>query len=416
MIRSQLNSYSGNDPIWGFVALVGSERFTGEAAVGLDPRIHLYSLEGRVYYAERQGDAPVATRLVNCGALTAEQLEKGSVHLGEVDSLARLFQRQVLVDRDVVELTIEHATELLLESVADRPVGMPEIFPLRHHPAGLHHWVRSPIPTGTVPVETLGAEPVVDAEPVVALDVIASPEPVVVVEPEPMPADDEEDEVESTPTPVATPLAPTFAPLGLTPLTSISNLSPLTPEPEPEPEPDTEPDAEPDAEPAEKAAPATTFMPLSTLSELTPLNSAAFLSSIGAEPDHESTPIPTLIDLPALGARSPLPTNTAVTEPVPIRSSVTPPDLPRLATGPISVKDMDTGSVAIVPAHTATSEADADAPQSVATDIWDLVDDILVDDNLVADNLVDRPTAAPTVSADAETPGSGRGWLRGRKG
>ena len=32
MIRSQLNSYSGADPIWGFVALIGSERYTGEAA------------------------------------------------------------------------------------------------------------------------------------------------------------------------------------------------------------------------------------------------------------------------------------------------------------------------------------------------------------------------------------------------
>ena len=39
MIRSQLNSYMGGDPIWGFVALIGTERFTGEAAVGLDPRV-----------------------------------------------------------------------------------------------------------------------------------------------------------------------------------------------------------------------------------------------------------------------------------------------------------------------------------------------------------------------------------------
>ena len=359
MIRSQLSSYSGNDPIWGFVALVGSERFTGEAAVGLDPRIRLYSWEGRVYYAEKQGDAPVGTRLVNCGALTAEQLEQGSVHLGEVDSLARLFQRQVLVDRDVVELTIEHATDLLLESVAHQPVGTPELFPLRHHPAGLHHWARSPIPTGTVPV--------------VALEVTAAPEPPVVVEPEPEPApvNDGELSMDSVPTPDSAPIVSTFTALSLTPLTPLRSLS--------------------------------------ALSDLTPLDSAAFLSSIGAEPNGESAPIPDLIDLPLLGARSPLSTGAAATGLAAINNDPTPPELPRLATAPISVKDMDTGSVAIAPTRTATpttATLETGAPQSVATDIWDLVDDMLVD----------QPMADHTVADDAETTGPERSWLRGRTG
>jgi hypothetical protein len=78
VIRSQLNSYSGSDPIWGFVALLGHERFTGEAAVGLDPRVRLFAVDGRVYFAEREGDAPVSTRLVNCGAVTTTQLEHGA--------------------------------------------------------------------------------------------------------------------------------------------------------------------------------------------------------------------------------------------------------------------------------------------------------------------------------------------------
>ena len=111
MVRSQLNSYSGADPIWGFVALIGSERFTGEAAVGVDPRLRLFAVDGRVYFAERDGDLPVGSRLVNCGAVTATQLELGSVRVGDTDSLARLFQRQPMIDRDAVELTIELATE-----------------------------------------------------------------------------------------------------------------------------------------------------------------------------------------------------------------------------------------------------------------------------------------------------------------
>jgi len=155
MIRSQLNSYSGADPIWGFVALIGSERYTGEAAVGIDPRVRLFAVDGRVYFAEREGDAPIGTRLVNCGAVSTTQLEAGVVQIGETTSLARLFHRQPLIDRDAVELTIELATESLLDSIANKAVGMPEVFPLRHHSSGVHHWLRAgaaPAPSSVVEV------------------------------------------------------------------------------------------------------------------------------------------------------------------------------------------------------------------------------------------------------------------------
>ncbi len=190
MIRSQLNSYSGSDPIWGFVALVGTERFTGEAAVGIDPRVRLFAVDGRVYFAEREGDAPVGTRLVNCGAVTTTQLSNGSVQIGASSSLARLFQREPGIDRDAVELTIELATESLLESIANKPVGMPEVFPLRHHSSGIHHWLRSaapgavaavPAPVVEAPVVEAPTESVVEA-PVVEAAVVEAPvfeEPVV---------------------------------------------------------------------------------------------------------------------------------------------------------------------------------------------------------------------------------------------
>ena len=152
MIRSQLNSYSGADPIWGFVALIGNERYTGEVAVGIDPRVRLFAVDGRVYFAEREGDAPIGTRLVSCGVVSTTQLEAGGVQIGDTTSLARLFQRQPSIDRDAVELTIELATETLLESIANKAVGMPEVFPLRHHSSGVHHWLRDSAAATSLPV------------------------------------------------------------------------------------------------------------------------------------------------------------------------------------------------------------------------------------------------------------------------
>ncbi|MFZ2440842.1 MAG: hypothetical protein WAW51_00700 [Ilumatobacteraceae bacterium] len=146
MIRSQLNSYMGGDPIWGFVALIGTERFTGEAAVGLDPRVRLFAVDGRIYFAEREGEASVGARLVSSGVVSSAQLAHGSVQIGDTSSLARLFHRDPSIDRDAVELTIEMATEALLESIANRAVGMPEVFPLRHHVTGIYHWLRAAAP------------------------------------------------------------------------------------------------------------------------------------------------------------------------------------------------------------------------------------------------------------------------------
>ncbi|MDO8390723.1 MAG: hypothetical protein Q7V57_09560 [Actinomycetota bacterium] len=313
MIRTQLNSYSGNDPIWGFVALVGSERFTGEAAVGLAPRIHLYAMEGRVYYAERDGDAPIGDRLVQCAAITAAQLEQGSVRLGEVASLARLFQRVPMLDRDAVELTIELATEALLESVANHPVGMPEVFPLRHHSSGVHHWLRSAAASNPVPVERVAqaapetvAQVGPDLETVAQIEPVAEPvEPVLVptlaappdpepapepepllpaaIEPQPEPVTDEPepDAFEDLLEPVWAPEPqPTVEPVALDDITEPIAIEPAEPEAEPEPEP----------EPA-------AFVPLS----LTPLAVAGASDPI-PEPIPEPTFEPTFEPLPTLGA------------------------------------------------------------------------------------------------------------------
>jgi hypothetical protein len=145
MSRSQLDAYGEGEAIWGFVAQLGADRFTGQANVGVGARVHLYATEGHVYFAERDGDAQLESRFVSMGVLTQEQLDAGVVRLGDGVSLARLFSREPSIDRDSVELALEMMTAQTMESVAMDAVGAVELFPLRHHSTGIHQWKPLPI-------------------------------------------------------------------------------------------------------------------------------------------------------------------------------------------------------------------------------------------------------------------------------
>jgi hypothetical protein len=171
MSRSQLDAYGEGEPIWGFVAQLGADRFTGLAHVGVAPRVSLYSTEGHVYFAERDGDARVESRFVTMGVLTQEQLEAGAVRLGDGVSLARLFSREPSIDRDSVELALEMMTAQTLEAVAMDSAGTIELFPLRHHPTGIHQW--RPIPAAEPVAVADGIAAQID-DPVVA-DVVGAP-------------------------------------------------------------------------------------------------------------------------------------------------------------------------------------------------------------------------------------------------
>ncbi len=140
MSRSQLDAYGEGEAIWGFLAQLGAERFTGQATVGVGARLHLFASEGHVYFAERDGDARIESRFVNMGVLSQQQLDAGAVRLGDGVSLARLFSREPSIDRDAVELALEMITSQTLSAVATEPVGTVELFPLRHHPTGIHQW------------------------------------------------------------------------------------------------------------------------------------------------------------------------------------------------------------------------------------------------------------------------------------
>jgi len=250
MALSRLPSYGGNEPVWSFVAQIAEERFSGHAIVGLTPRVHLWAQDGFVYFAERVGATPLPERLVASGALTGEQLAAGSIIIDGEPSIGRLFQRCPDIDRDVVELTVRITTEGLLSAIAEAPVGMPEVHPLRHHPAGLHLWLR-PIEENTAaaardhsrpierppipaPVETdladdlqaIGELTWATAEP----EIVAEPATAPVIEDAPQPAPEPFEWPESTP------LAPSIEPAGELeappPLRSLAFLAALDDEQE----------------------------------------------------------------------------------------------------------------------------------------------------------------------------------------
>ena len=434
MIRSQLNSYSGSDPIWGFVALLGNERFTGEAAVGLDPRVRLFAVDGRVYFAEREGDAPVSTRLVNCGAVTATQLEHGGVRIGDTTSLARLFQREPGIDRDAVELTIESATEALLESIATKPVGLPEVFPLRHHPSGIHHWLRNAHqpapavvlvaaepsgvdrPAATEP--TVEAEQTVEAEPIVEVALAApvlhewpaaslvpqasaspvEPPPVVVEEPTfvvaAMPLEEEPAAfVEPTPVPHANGFA------ALPTLGSLSSHEATTPERLHDALTASQPahaDPEPTSTPEPQAMPT-----LSSLTSLTSLTSQLQPSASDPAPAASTSATAFFGALDGNSAVGGDTTAIASAYPTFEPERVT-TELPKLASAPMSMDEL--AAIDNAAKNSPTTGQWNGASHNPAVEIWEMIDNL------------DGSTTSNDQLVTTGTEKRSRGWLRGRKG
>jgi hypothetical protein len=186
MIGSQLQDYRGDDPTWGFVAQLGVEQFTGEVQLGHAARVHLYVDEGAIYFAERETDAPLQSRLVVSGVLSPAQLARGGVFVDGNATLARLFTRDTTIVRHDVETAVEQMTQELLAEVGPQPVGSVQLMPLRHHPSGLHEWAKRIQPptvrTQPPPMAAPMSAPVRPIAPIAPL-VIAP-----VVEPSPAPA------------------------------------------------------------------------------------------------------------------------------------------------------------------------------------------------------------------------------------
>ena len=127
-------------PGWAVLDAARDQRFTGELVAEADLTVHVYFDRGRIYVAERATDPPLGTRLVEAGALNEAQLEYGSLRVGDIEHLGRLFDRVPSVDRDGVLVLNELMTEECVRWLAATTVRSVLATPYRHHPSGMHRW------------------------------------------------------------------------------------------------------------------------------------------------------------------------------------------------------------------------------------------------------------------------------------
>jgi len=154
-------------PVWMMLDAARTRRFSGELTLDLDQVTRVYAERGAIYFAERDGDDNVIDRLVGLGVLSAADVIAGTVDLGGVPHLGRLFERVPGLDRDRVSLAVEHMTAELLASIADLVVDSVEVRSYRHHSSGMVLWFPTVEPASNMPVAvrsetteaTVGIEP-----------------------------------------------------------------------------------------------------------------------------------------------------------------------------------------------------------------------------------------------------------------
>ena len=131
---------------WRIIDEARHGRVTGELCLTtVSPsKIRVYLDSGVVYFAERETDESLATRLVLAGAIDPDQLHRGSLRLNGVEHLGRLFDRDVSVERDEVELALELMTEQTLTEIAEYEVLSSQITMYRHHSSGVARWFAAP--------------------------------------------------------------------------------------------------------------------------------------------------------------------------------------------------------------------------------------------------------------------------------
>ena len=151
----------------GWVVLDAARRhgFTGELTFETIPTVKVYLDGGLIYLAERVTDPSLGSRLVDAGALNAAQLEHGSMQLGDVAHLGRLFERVPSVNRQTVMVMTEMMTEECVGWLASQLVRDVDTAPYRHHPAGIQRWLHPPATHQLAPGDPLPAPPA-DAAPV----------------------------------------------------------------------------------------------------------------------------------------------------------------------------------------------------------------------------------------------------------
>ena len=164
MTVAPLNTF-GTRAVWEWVAMIGSQSFTGEVRLATQPAVVLFASRGEIYWAEQDCDPPLADRLISVGAIQPQQLERGAVRLRDIIHLGRLFDRDPSVDRHVAELAVELLRDDLLERMAMRPTEVDNVAPLRLHPSGIHRWFQFGSTAGTGTTAPQDSEPEPEAEP-----------------------------------------------------------------------------------------------------------------------------------------------------------------------------------------------------------------------------------------------------------
>lgn len=133
-------SVSGPQPGWMTLDEARERAFTGEVVFEVDPEVLVYLDNGVAYYAERTSDASLGRRLLDAGVVDRIQLERGTVRVGDVEHLGRLFDREASIDRDAVLVVTETSTEDLITELANHSVTTVRVTAYRHHPSGVHRW------------------------------------------------------------------------------------------------------------------------------------------------------------------------------------------------------------------------------------------------------------------------------------
>jgi len=151
-------------PGWVVLDAARTHGFTGELTFETIPSVKCYLDDGSIYLAERVTDPSLGSRLVDAGALNAAQLEHGSMLVGEVAHLGRLFERVPSVNRHTVMVMTEMMTEECVGWLAGQLVRDVVAAPYRHHPAGVQRWLQRAVAPNLVPGEPLPS-PAVDEAP-----------------------------------------------------------------------------------------------------------------------------------------------------------------------------------------------------------------------------------------------------------
>ena len=157
--ESRALEIDGPQPVWRTLNEARERAFTGEIVFDVEPEVYAYLDNGVVYYAERAGDASLGQRLLEVGVVDDAQLERGTVRVGGVEHLGRLFDRDASVDRDAVLVLTELLTQELITDLANREIASVRVCAYRHHPSGVHRWFVDPAEAvGSVDAGELAAQ------------------------------------------------------------------------------------------------------------------------------------------------------------------------------------------------------------------------------------------------------------------